>query len=78
MDTHLNYDPSPEQLAEITVLAAEEILRFGIRPKAALLSHSNFGSSNLPTAIKMRQTLALVQQRAPWLELTAKCMAMWP
>ena len=69
VDTHLNYDPSPEQLAEITVLAAEEILRFGIRPKAALLSHSNFGSSNLPTAIKMRQTLALVQQRAPWLEI---------
>ena len=69
VDTHLNYDPSAEQLAEITVMAAEEMLRFGIRPKAALLSHSNFGSSDQPTAIKMRQTLALVQQRAPWLEI---------
>jgi len=69
VDTHLNDDPNAEQLAEITVMAAEEMLRFGIRPKAALLSHSNFGSSNNPTAVKMRETLALVQQRAPWLEI---------
>jgi malate dehydrogenase (oxaloacetate-decarboxylating)(NADP+) len=69
VDTHLNYDPSAEQLAEITIMAAEEMLRFGIRPKAALVSHSNFGSSERPTAIKMRETLALVQQRAPWLEI---------
>jgi malate dehydrogenase (oxaloacetate-decarboxylating)(NADP+) len=69
VDTHLNYDPTAEQLAEITVMAAEEMLRFGIRPKAALLSHSNFGSSDQPTAVKMRQTLALLQQRAPWLEI---------
>ena len=69
VDTHINYDPSAEQLAEITVMAAEEMMRFGIHPKAALLSHSNFGSSNQPTAVKMRQTLALVQQRAPWLEI---------
>ena len=69
VDTHINYDPSAEQLAEITVMAAEEMRRFGIRPKAALLSHSNFGGSDQPTAVKMRQTLALVQQRAPWLEI---------
>jgi malate dehydrogenase (oxaloacetate-decarboxylating)(NADP+) len=69
VDTHLNYDPTAEQLAEITIMAAEEMLRFGIRPKAALLSNSNFGSSDNPTALKMRQTLALVQQRAPWLEI---------
>ncbi len=69
VDTHINYDPSAEQLAEITVMAAEEMMRFGIHPKAALLSHSNFGSSNQPTAVKMRQTLALVQQRAPWLKI---------
>ena len=43
VDTHVNYDPSAEQLAEITVMAAEEMLRFGLKPKAALLSHSNFG-----------------------------------
>ena len=69
VDTHINYDPTAEQLAEITIMAAEEMRRFGIRPKAALLSHSNFGSSNQPTAIKMRETLALVQERAPWLEI---------
>ncbi|MEY4363608.1 MAG: NADP-dependent malic enzyme [Pseudomonadota bacterium] len=69
VDTHLNYDPSAEQLAEITIMAAEEMRRFGIRPKAALLSHSNYGTSNHPTAIKMRETLALVQQKAPWLEI---------
>jgi malate dehydrogenase (oxaloacetate-decarboxylating)(NADP+) len=69
VDTHINYDPSAEQLAEITVMAAEEMRRFGIQPKAALLSHSNFGSSNQPTALKMRETLKLVQKKAPWLEI---------
>ena len=69
VDTHVNYDPTPEQLAEITVLAAEELKRFGVVPKAALLSHSNFGSSNQPSAVKMRDALALVRQRAPWLEI---------
>ena len=69
VDTHINYDPSAEQLAEITIMAAEEMKRFGVDPKAALLSHSNFGSSNQPTAQKMRRTLALVQQHAPWLEI---------
>jgi malate dehydrogenase (oxaloacetate-decarboxylating)(NADP+) len=69
VDTHVNYDPTAEQLCEITVLAAEEMRRFGIQPKAALLSHSNFGSSNHPSAVKMRETLSLVQQAAPWLEI---------
>ncbi len=69
VDTHINYDPTAEQLAEITVLAAEEMLRFGVQPKAALLSHSNFGSSNMPSALKMRQTLAILQRDAPWLEV---------
>ena len=69
VDTHVNYDPTAEQLCEITVMAAEEMLRFGFKPKAALLSHSNFGSSNEPSAVKMRTTLALLQQRAPWLEV---------
>jgi malate dehydrogenase (oxaloacetate-decarboxylating)(NADP+) len=69
VDTHVNYDPSAEQLAEITVLAAEELMRFGVTPKAALLSHSNFGSSNHPSAMKMRDALALVRQRASWLEV---------
>ena len=69
VDTHVNYDPTAEQLCEITVMAAEEMMRFGVKPKVALLSHSNFGSSNEPSAIKMRTTLALLQQRAPWLEV---------
>jgi malate dehydrogenase (oxaloacetate-decarboxylating)(NADP+) len=69
VDTHVNYDPSAAQLAEITVMAAEEMKRFGLEPKAALLSHSNFGSSNQPSAVKMRETLGLIQTRAPWLEV---------
>ncbi|MEY4427650.1 MAG: hypothetical protein RLZZ182_339, partial [Pseudomonadota bacterium] len=69
LDTHINYDPTAEQLAEITIMAAEEMMRFGQRPKAALLSHSNFGSSNQPSAVKMREALALIQQQAPWLEI---------
>jgi malate dehydrogenase (oxaloacetate-decarboxylating)(NADP+) len=69
VDTHVNYDPTAEQLCEITVMAAEEMMRFGVKPKVALLSHSNFGSSNEPSAIKMRTTLALLQKRAPWLEV---------
>ncbi len=69
VDTHVNYDPTAEQLAEITVMAAHEMKRFGIRPKVALLSHSNFGTSNEPSAIKMRQTLAILQKNAPWLEV---------
>ncbi|WP_296448140.1 NADP-dependent malic enzyme [Rhodoferax sp. UBA5149] len=69
VDTHVNYDPTAEQLAEITTLAAEEMMRFGIKPKVALLSHSNFGSSSQPSAIKMRQTLELLRAQAPWLEV---------
>jgi malate dehydrogenase (oxaloacetate-decarboxylating)(NADP+) len=69
VDTHVNYDPTAEQLAEISVMAAEEMMRFGIKPKAALLSHSNFGSSNQPSAVKMRAVLDLLRDRAPWLEV---------
>ncbi|MDP2261951.1 MAG: NADP-dependent malic enzyme [Hydrogenophaga sp.] len=69
VDTHINYDPSAQQLAEITMMAARKIMRFGITPKAALLSHSNFGSSNQPSAVKMRETLAILQKEAPWLEV---------
>ncbi|HTE41613.1 MAG TPA: NADP-dependent malic enzyme [Steroidobacteraceae bacterium] len=65
VDTHINYDPSAEQLAQITKLAADEIRRFGIVPKAALLSHSNFGSSDAPSAVKMRAVLALLKRDEP-------------
>ena len=69
VDTHVNYDPNAEELTEITIMAAQEIKRFGLQPKAALLSHSNFGSSEHPSAVKMRQTLQLLRERAPWLEV---------
>ena len=69
VDTHINYDPSPEELAKITVMAAQEMVRFGVKPKAALLSHSNFGSSDRPSALKMRTTLGLLREIAPWLEV---------
>ena len=69
VDTHVNADPSAEELCEITVMAAEEMLRFGVEPKAALLSHSNFGTSDHASAVKMRRTLALLREQAPWLEV---------
>jgi malate dehydrogenase (oxaloacetate-decarboxylating)(NADP+) len=69
VDTHINYDPTAAQLAEITQMAARKIKRFGITPKAALLSHSNFGSSNQPSAVKMRETLDILRRDAPWLEV---------
>ncbi|MEA1065645.1 NADP-dependent oxaloacetate-decarboxylating malate dehydrogenase [Erwinia sp. HR93] len=64
-DTYVNPDPNPEQLAEIAIMAAQTVRRFGIEPKVALLSHSNYGSSNAAAAVKMRETLAIVQARAP-------------
>jgi malate dehydrogenase (oxaloacetate-decarboxylating)(NADP+) len=69
VDTHINQNPSAEQLAEITLLAAEEMRRFGLMPRVALLSHSNFGSSNSESALKMRAALAIIQERAPDLEV---------
>ena len=69
VDTHVNADPNPAELAEITVMAAESMMRFGVTPKAALLSHSNFGTSDHPSAQKMRATLALLREQAPWLEV---------
>ena len=68
-DTYVNVDPSAEQLAEIALLAAEEIRRFGITPKVALLSHSSFGSYDDASARKMQDTLALLNARAPELEV---------
>lgn len=68
-DTFVNYNPSAQEIAEITILAAEEIHRFGITPKAALICHSNFGSRDSESAQKMRAALKLVRQRAPELEV---------
>jgi len=68
-DTHVTPDPSAEQLAAMTLLAAEEVRRFGVPPKVALLSHSNFGSHSNGSARKMRDALALIRERAPDLEI---------
>jgi malate dehydrogenase (oxaloacetate-decarboxylating)(NADP+) len=68
-DTHMNVDPTAEQIAEMTVLGAEVVRRFGLTPKAALLSHSSFGASNSPSARKMRTALGLIRARAPELEI---------
>ena len=68
-DTYVNPDPTAEQIAEIAVLCADEIRRFGLTPKIALLSHSSFGTSDYPSARKMRDALALVNRRAPDLEV---------
>ncbi len=69
VDTHINVDPSAEQLAELTILAAKELRALGIEPKVALLSHSNFGSSQAPSAQKMRDTLAILKEKAPDLKV---------
>jgi len=69
VDTHVNLDPTPEALAEITRGAADVLRRFGLEPKVALLSHSNFGTHDDASALKMRRTLALLQAQAPELEI---------
>jgi hypothetical protein len=74
-DTHVNRDPSAEEIAEMTLLAAEEVQRFGIKPSVALLSHSSFGSSDAPSAVKMREALALIVERAPGLAVEGEMRA---
>jgi malate dehydrogenase (oxaloacetate-decarboxylating)(NADP+) len=69
VDTDVNLDPTAEELAEITQLAAEQMGAFGLKPKVALLSHSDFGSSDAPSALKMRVTLELLRGRLPQLEI---------
>jgi malate dehydrogenase (oxaloacetate-decarboxylating)(NADP+) len=69
VDTHVNENPTAEELAEITIMAAAEMRRFGLLPRAALLSHSNFGTSNSESAKKMRAALEIIRERAPDLEI---------
>jgi len=75
VDTHLVVDPTPEQIAEMTCLAAEQVRAFGITPKAALLSHSSFGASHAPSAKKMREALRLIRAREPELEVDGEMHA---
>jgi len=68
-DTYVNPDPTAEELADMTLLAAEEVRRFGLTPKVALLSHSSFGSEATPSAAKMRKTFQILSEIAPELEV---------
>ncbi len=68
-DTYVTHDPSAEEIAEMTILAAGHITRFGLTPKAALLSYSNFGSQDTPSALKMRQATQMLWDMAPDLEV---------
>ncbi len=74
-DTHLTMDPTAEQVAEMTILASRAVRRFGVKPKAALLSHSTFGASAHPSARKMREALAMIHARAPDLEVDGEMHA---
>ena len=74
-NTHVTPDPSAQEVVEMVRLAAAEVKRFGIEPKVALLSHSNFGTSNHATAIKMREAVALLHQSDPDLEVEGEMHA---
>ncbi len=74
-DTHMNVDPDEDEVAEMTLLAADAVRGFGLTPKIALLSHSSFGASRSPSARKMRAALALIRARAPELEVDGEMHA---
>ncbi|MEO3431477.1 NADP-dependent malic enzyme [Pelagibius sp. CAU 1746] len=75
VDTYVTPDPTAEEVAEMTLLAAKHVRRFGLTPKVALLSHSNFGSALTPSACKMREALAMLHKRAPDLEVEGEMHA---
>jgi malate dehydrogenase (oxaloacetate-decarboxylating)(NADP+) len=74
-DTYMVLDPTAEQIAEMTILAADAVRGFGITPKAALVSHSSFGASDSDSARKMRRALRLIRDRAPRLEIDGEMHA---
>ena len=74
-DTQVTLDPTIEEIVEMTLLSAETVRRFGIEPKAALISHSNFGSESTPSALKMRAAVRIIRSRAPELEVEGEMHA---
>ncbi len=74
-DTHVRYDPSAQEIADMAIACAHHVRRFGIGPKIALISHSDFGSADTPSAVKMREALRLLQERAPELEVDGEMQA---
>jgi len=71
-DTYVSYEPTPDELAELAILAAGQVERFGITPKVALLSHSSFGSRKTPSSTKMRDAVDLIRSRAPDLQVAGE------
>ncbi len=74
-DTHVRYDPSAEEVADVAIASAEHVRRFGVAPKIALISHSDFGSADTPSALKMRKALEILRHRAPDLEVDGEMQA---
>jgi malate dehydrogenase (oxaloacetate-decarboxylating)(NADP+) len=74
-DTQVRHDPSAAEIAELTLMCARHVRRFGLEPKIALVSHANFGSDDAPTSVKMRTALAILRQRAPDLEVDGEMQA---
>jgi len=74
-DTHVRYDPSAAEVAEMAMMCADHVRRFGLVPKIALVSHSDFGSDDTASALKMRSALAMIRERAPELEVDGEMQA---
>jgi malate dehydrogenase (oxaloacetate-decarboxylating)(NADP+) len=74
-DTHVTHDPSMEEIVETTIMGADAVRRFGLEPKVALISHSNFGNGTTPTAIKMREAVKILRERVPDLEVDGEMHA---
>ena len=74
-DAHIGIDPTVEQIVNTTLASARRVSDFGIRPRIALLSHSNFGSSRAPSAIKMRKATAILQRKTSGLEIDGEMHA---
>jgi len=74
-DTHVTHDPTPESIAKMTILAATEVARFGLKPRAALLSHSSFGSRDSASSLKMRKALSIIKQTRPELMVEGEMQA---
>ena len=74
-DTHVQFDPTAEQIADMTIACASHVRRFGIEPKIALLSHADFGAADTRSAVKMRKALACINERAPELEVDGEMQA---
>jgi malate dehydrogenase (oxaloacetate-decarboxylating)(NADP+) len=74
-DTHVRYDPTAFEIADMAIACAHHVRRFGLAPKIALISHSDFGSAETPSAVKMRKALELIHERAPDLEADGEMQA---